>query len=177
MIDIDKRTFDYAIIEVRFLKSSDVNFAFENKFKLIDIFQEFSCDYLFFKTTQDILPYMFLYSQESNYDFSSVIPWIKKYQIDKNITYNSDLTFKAIVDYVLVFNRSGVHSIKSKIPNLLVEEDLVTTENKWERNVMKEMEHQGYRTPIFISPFEIYIFDEDYFQTKNYKENRKVELF
>lgn len=164
---------DYALIDLSRLRTIRIEDAIFQDVKLIDIFQKLNSNYLFFKINSVLFPYIFTIYQESSYDFQFVIPWIKMDFYDYSKIY-FDYKFKGIIDYIVVFQKPFTKSIKSKLRNTIIEEDLITTLNHWEKELISELSCQGYEGIYVTSDGCVYKSNDI---VKTTLDNSRIELF
>lgn len=141
---------DYAILDLSAIRNLRIeNYIYEDV-RLIDVFQDLNSDYLFLKVTPALLPSVFTIYQESYYEFQHLIPWIKT-SFDELAIIDLTSKFKGLIDYVVVFQKPSVKSIRSKISNLIIEPDLVTTMNGWERCLIKGLSDIGFNNGVYVT--------------------------
>lgn len=116
---------------------------------MIDIFQRLNSDYLFLKVNAGILTEVFNIYQESSYEFQCIVPWIKV-PFEEVTIIELTSKYKDVVDYLLVYQKPSVKSIKSKLKTFIIEQDLITTMNNWEKDLIISMSQLGY-TGIYVT--------------------------
>lgn len=145
-----KEHIDYAIVDISAIKSLRIeNYIYDNV-KLIDVFQELNSDYLFLKVSQILLPTVFSIYQESFYEFQHLIPWVKT-SFDELAIIDLNSKFRGLIDYLVVFQKPSAKSIKSKLSNLIIEPDLITTMNSWERLLIRGLSEMGINDGVYVT--------------------------
>lgn len=169
-----KEHIDYAIIDLSIIKSLRIeNYIYDNV-KLIDVFQELNSDYLFLKVSQVLLPAVFSIYQESYYEFQHLIPWVKT-SFDELAIIDLNSKFRGLIDYFVVFQKPSAKSIKSKISNLIIEPDLITTMNSCERLLIRGLSELGINEGVYVtSTGEMYQCDVEAPITTG---GKKIDLF
>ncbi len=120
-----------------------------NNVKLIDVFQKLNSDYLFLKVNQSILPEVFNIYQESSYELQCVIPWLK-IPFEEVTIIELTSKYRDVVDYLMVYQKPQTKSIKSRLKTIIIEQDLVTTMNHWEKDLIINLCQQGF-TGIYVT--------------------------
>lgn len=164
---------DYVVADMSYIRALKIDDRVFPGVKLIDIFQLLNSNYLFLKISPAILPAVFTYYQESSYEFQFIIPWIKV-NFDEISLIDLTSRFKGLVDYLVVFQKPDTKSIKSKLKSLVVEEDLFTTINRWEKELITGMTELGFQG-IYVAPDGMYDKSDEIVKTK--PRDKKIELF
>lgn len=140
---------NYAIIDV----SKCANFRLfedtDNPVKLIDLFQKLNSDYLFLHMNTKSLVDVFSIYPESSFELTYLIPWLK---INFNESNVIEMTSKYMsnVNFVGVFQKCNSARLKSKLKSVIIEEDMISTLNRWQRELISDLNSWGL-TGMYVS--------------------------
>lgn len=164
---------DYAIVDISGIKSLKVDSSVFEGIKLIDIFQNLNSEYLFLKTNPVLLPSIFSIYQESCYEFQHIVPWVKV-NFDEVTIIDLTSRFRGLIDYFVIFQKPGVRPIKSKLKSLIIEEDLITTINGCEKDLISGLDELNL-SGIYVASDGMFDLSSDIVNSK--PKNTRAELF
>ena len=144
--------------------------------KLIDIFQKLDVDYMFLWVTTNMLPVMFNCYQESQYQFKTLIPWIKLTS-NENLFYGLGNSFRNCVEYVALFQKPRVPALRFNDKNIILEEsnDTNIKPKLWENDLIDKLIERGLSGIYIFSGGTLKFIDN--VRPITIHEQTKVELF